>query len=232
MSVPRFGGATRYEDGHYPTSAATPSTHVLPAASDRTIDVVDPVTAEQLRLERERAARREARLAALESGEPASAPTAAAPVPVAPAKRHTDRFAASFGLFVLRLVTAAILFVHGLTSIVAPKASVDQWSNTVLPYARYIALAVSIVEVAVAIMLLFGVLTRFAGLLLLVIMGATLAFVMWGPWSPFEAGGAGLMGERELLLAAIGLLLLFIGAGAWSVDYLVRRGRDREGLEF
>ncbi len=190
----------------------------------------DSVTAEQARLERERAARREARMAALAPGaEVDAAPPAA---PVAPPKRVTDKFSGSFGLFVLRVVTAAILLVHGLNGIINSKPVIDVWSNTVLPYPRYIALGVSIAELAIALMLLFGILTRVAGFLLAGIMGATLAFVMWGPWAVFEPGGMGFIGEHELLLAAVGLALLFVGAGGWSVDYMMRRSRVREGLEF
>jgi len=143
----------------------------------------------------------------------------------------TDRFLGSFGLFALRLVTAAILFVHGLNGIINSKPVVDLWSNTVLPYPRYIALGVSVTEVALAILLVFGLLTRLAGLGVLAIMAATLAFVMWGPWSVFEPGGMGFIGEHELLLGAVGLLFLVVGAGGWSVDYMVRRTRVREGLE-
>lgn len=190
----------------------------------------DSVTAEQARLERERAARREARMAALAPGaEVDAAPPAA---PVAPPKRVTDKFSGSFGLFVLRAVTAAIMLVHGLNGIINSKPVIDVWSNTVLPYPRYIALGVSIAELAIALMLLFGILTRVAGFLLAGIMGATLAFVMWGPWAVFEPGGMGFIGEHELLLAAVGLALLFVGAGGWSVDYMMRRSRVREGLEF
>ncbi|SMO84191.1 DoxX family protein [Propioniciclava tarda] len=192
----------------------------------------ESVTAEQARLERERAARREARMAALAPGAEVDAAPAAPAAPVAPPKRVTDKFSGSFGLFVLRVVTAAILLVHGLNGIINSKPVIDVWSNTVLPYPRYIALGVSIAELAIALMLLFGILTRVAGFLLAGIMGATLAFVMWGPWAVFEPGGMGFIGEHELLLAAVGLALLFVGAGGWSVDYMMRRSRVREGLEF
>ena len=195
----------------------------------------ESVTAEQARLERERAARREARLAALAPANDDIAPlmaTAQPAAPVKPPKKTTDKFFGSLALFLLRVVTAGILFVHGLNGIINSKPVVDTWANTVLPYPRYIALGVSVAEVAVAIMLLFGLLTRFAGLVLFAIMAATLAFVLWGPWSVFEVGGTGFIGEHELLLATVGLLFLILGAGAWSVDYMVRRNRAREGLDF
>lgn len=192
------------------------------------------VTAEQARLERERAARREARMAALApvSEDDPLKPASPPPAPQKPQKKTTDKFAGSLALFLLRVVTAGILFIHGLNGIINSKPVVDTWANTILPYPRYIALGISVAEVAVAIMLLFGILTRVAGLILFAIMAGTLAFVMWGPWSIFEVGGTGFIGEHELLLATVGLAFLFLGAGAWSVDYMVRRNRAREGIDF
>ena len=205
----------------------------VPARTVAVSSADDATSAEQARLERERAARREARMAALEPvrEDDPLAPVVPAAAPAKPVKHVTDRFLGSLGLFALRLVTAAILFVHGLNGIINSKPVVDLWSNTVLPYPRYIALGVSIAEVALAILLVFGLLTRLAGLGIVAIMAATLAFVMWGPWTVFEPGGLGFIGEHELLLAAVGWLLLLLGAGGWSVDYMVRRNRLREGLQ-
>jgi putative oxidoreductase len=257
---PRFGGATRFEAAPVvaeptasevtPASAWAPvAVAVAPAvlAADEPTQVMDvpartvavspsdeATSVEQARLERERAARREARMAALEpvrEDDPLAPVVVPAATPAKPVKRVTDRFLGSLGLFALRLVTAAILFVHGLNGIINPKPVDDLWSNTVLPYSHYVAVGVSIAEVALAILLVFGLLTRLAGLGILAIMGATLAFVMWGSWSVFEPGGMGFIGEHELLLGAVGLLFLLVGAGGWSVDYMVRRNRLREGLQ-
>lgn len=186
---------------------------------------------EQARLERERAARREARLAALEPVREDN-PLEPEPVaqPVVPAKHVTDRFFGSLGLFVLRLVTAGILFVHGLNGVINNKPVQDVWANTILPMTRYIALALPWLQIALALLLVFGLWTRFAGLVLAGLMGVTLAFVMWGHWSIFESGANGFIGEHELLLAAVGLTFLLVGAGGWSVDYLRRRARIRDAL--
>ena len=191
----------------------------------------DPVSAEQARLERERAARREARLAALapvKEDDPLE--PAPEPVVVRAAKPATHRLWGSLGLFVLRAVTAAILFVQGLNGVINPRPVLDLWSNTVLPYPRFIAMGVSWLQLAIALLLFFGLLTRLGGLLLAGLMAATLAFVLWGNWSIFEPGGAGFIGEQQLLLAAVGVALLGLGAGAWSFDHLLRRSREREGI--
>nr|NLI50433.1 DoxX family protein [Propionibacterium sp.] len=220
-----------------PASAVSPVAAEAPTAAVAAVAPppsapADPVSAEQARLERERAARREARLAALapvkedDPLHPAPAPTAARPV-AAP----THRPFGSFGLFLLRAVTAVILFVHGLNGVINPRPVLDVWTNTILPYPRYVALGVSWLQLALALLLLFGLLTRFAGLLLAGLMAATLAFVMWGSWSIFEPGGTGFIGEYELLLAAVGIALLTLGGGAWSFDHLLRRNREQEGLD-
>ena len=64
-----------------------------------------------------------------------------------------------------------------------------------------------------------------------VFAGGALAFVMWGPWSPFVPGQPGFLGEFELLLAAVGLLFLLVGAGGWSVDRSFRSARQRDKAE-
>ena len=55
---------------------------------------------------------------------------------------------------------------------------------------------------------------------------ATLAFVLWGNWSPFVAGRAGFVGELELLLAVVGLLFLCVGGGGFSLDRSFRKSRE------
>jgi len=91
-----------------------------------------------------------------------------------------------------------------------------------------LALVVGAAEVAVAIALVFGLLTRLAGLGVALIHTGALVFVLWGPWNPFQPGLTGFTGELELLLAAVGGLLLLVGAGGWSVDRAFRARRDAD----
>ena len=199
--------------------------------------------AERERLLAERAARREARLAALAPAPepepqpvatpvgragttlPASATAggAASEVPVRTetvtvTQRSTDKFAGSLGLFLLRLVVAAIIGIRGLYHLLNLPATTAIIQNTILPYPSILAIVLGAAEVAIAIALVFGLLTRVAGLGLLLLAGATLGFVLWGPWMPFTPGRAGFTGELELLLAAVGTLFLLVGGGGWSVD--------------
>lgn len=145
-------------------------------------------------------------------------------------RRNTDRFGPSLGLFVLRLVTAAIMGVHGIQKLLNLPGTTAMIEQTVIPYPSIMAIVVGAAEVAIAIALVFGLMTRVAGLGVLLVAGGALAFVLWGNWNPFVPGQSGFTGELELLLAAVGLLLLFTGGGGWAVDrgFRARRAADRE----
>lgn len=213
------------------------------------------VRAEHERLQAERAARRQARLDALNPAPvapvvPANRPAAVAAADAerraaAPAvrevvtekivtTRNTDKFLPSLGLFLLRLVTAAIFGIHGVNKLLNIPATTDMIGRTLLPYPSILAVVVGAAEVAIAIALVFGLLTRVAGLGVVLITVGALVFVLWGQsWSPFAAGEAGFIGELELLLAAVGVLFMSVGAGGWAVDrgFRARRSADRAARE-
>ena len=208
------------------------------------------VDAERERLVAERAARREARIAALAPApepEPVADPGARYATPVASAgtgataasavptqvrtetvtvtERSNDKFAGSLGLFLLRLVTAAIMGIHGLQHLLNLPATTEQIQSTVLPAPGILAVVLGAAEVAIAIALVFGLLTRLAGLGLALVAGGALAFVLWGAANPFVQGEAGFTGELEVLLVAVGVLFMLVGAGGWSVDHGFRSRR-------
>ncbi len=140
-------------------------------------------------------------------------------------KRTTDKFFGSLGLFLLRLIAAFSLGIHGLQRLADMKGTQQVFSNTVLPAPVAFAWGVAIVEVLVAALLVFGFATRLAGFLMTVVAVGTLAFIQWGSWSIFVDGQTGFIGELDLLLAGIGLVLLCLGGGSWSIDGAVRRSR-------
>lgn len=233
--------------GHPDAADTTPVHH--PDAADTTGSrgtnerYSSAVTAEHENLVAERQARRDARVAALAPAptpDPATTyPPAAStqtdqPAPVRTetvtvTRRSTDRWHGSLALFVLRLVTAAIMGVHGLNKLLNLPATTEALSRTILPQPGIMAIVIGAAEIAIAIGLVFGLLTRLAGLGLMLVTGGALALVLWGPWSPFQPGQSGFIGELEVLLLAVGFLFLLVGAGGWSVDrgFRSRREADR-----
>lgn len=147
-------------------------------------------------------------------------------------KKPNDRFLPSIGLFILRLVTAFIVGVNGINIVTDIQgASGFIGERLGLPEPEIIAWAFGVALLGIAVCLVFGLLTRIAGLLLSVASGLVLAFYYWGAWSIFIDGQPGFLGERELLLGTVGLLFLTVGAGGWSLDRSFRVGRARDKAE-
>jgi len=208
------------------------------------------VSAEHDRLVAERQARREARLTALApqvAPDPALAHQQQISAPLAPqahiaapqvvtetvtvVQRSTDKFAGSLGLFLLRVVVAGIIGYRGIQKLLDLPGTAALVSTTILPSPEIVAIVVGAAEVLVAMALLFGALTRVAGLGVALIAGGALGFVLWGPWTIFTPGQAGFLGELELLLAAVGVMFFFVGAGGWSIDRGISARRAAERAE-
>lgn len=140
-------------------------------------------------------------------------------------KPTTDKFFGAFGLFLLRVVAAAIIGLHGFAKAMDIEAVQQMLANTVIPEPVIVSYVLTGAEVGIALALLFGVLTRLAGAGLAAIGIGALVFVHW-VGNPFV--GNALTGELELLLGAVGVLFLLLGAGGWSVDAAFRRRRAAE----
>jgi uncharacterized membrane protein YphA (DoxX/SURF4 family) len=189
----------------------------------------EQLSPEEQKLAAERAARRDARAAALAA--PAPVPLAA-PTPVIVHKRTNDKFLGALGLFLLRIVLAGIFAIRGLNILTDIPTAQAQFARTIIPQPDIMAIVTGVAAELIALALLLGLLTRIAGLGVALIAGGALAFVYWGPtWSPFIAGQPGFLGEYELLLAVVGVLLLLIGGGGWSLDRSFRAGREHDKQE-
>ena len=212
-----------------PTAAATPepTQAIFRDSPPEAVDpYADPLSEEAQKLAAERAARKEARDAALAAAAPAPV---VAPEPVVIKHRTNDKFFGSLGLFLLRLVVAGIFGLRGYQMLGDLAATQERFASTLLaPYAQILAVVVGSIHLAIALALILGALTRVAGLGVALVAGGALAFVWWGPWSPFVAGQPGFLGELELLLTVVGLLLLLIGGGGWSIDRSFRSARARD----
>jgi putative oxidoreductase len=214
-----------------PESERTPDDSIFRAgaavAPTAVLETEQEPSAEERKLAAERAARREAREAALAAPDVRAV---AAPEPVVITRRTTDRFLGGFALFLLRLVVAAIMAVRGLEIVMNPAAAEQLFATTIIPEPAIMAMVTGVAALAIAVALVFGLLTRVAGLGVTLITGGALAFVLWGNWSPFVPGRSGFVGEFELLLAAVGLVLLCVGGGGFSLDRSFRKSRERNRL--
>ncbi len=208
-------------------AATAASATALGAASQATPTEPDDATRElsdeERKLAAERASRREAREQALAAAE--AKPSVAAD-PVVVTRRSTDRFAGGLGLFLLRLVVAAIMLVRGLEIVTNLPAAEAVFAQTRIPEPRIMALVTGVAGLAIAVALVFGLLVRLAGLGVALIGVGALVFVQWGNWSPFVQGRSGFLGEFELLLAAVGILFMFTGGGGFGLDRSFRKSRE------
>lgn len=221
-----------------PESAPAPESatarQAVPARPDDSIyrshSVATPseeVSPEERKLAAERAARKEAREHALAQPDVRAVAT---PEPIVVTRRSTDGFVGALALFLLRLVVAAIMAIRGLEIVTNLPAAEALFATTVIPEPRIAAMVAGVAALAIALALVFGLLTRVAGLGITLITGGSLAFVLWGNWSPFVPGRAGFVGELELLLAVVGLVFLCVGAGGFSLDRSFRKSRERDRL--
>lgn len=148
---------------------------------------------------------------------------------VVPRRRHViDRFDNAAGLFILRLVVASVMGVHGLQKVQDRAATEQQLRALHVPAPDTLATLFGPIELAIAVALVLGFAVRAAGLGTTIIAISALLLVRWTSTDTiFVAHQPGFAGETELLLAGIGLMLLGVGGGGWGLD---RRVRDRRAI--
>lgn len=159
--------------------------------------------------------------------QPAPAPAPERQVVVRNRKHITDRFDGAVAMFILRLVTAAIMGTWGVQMLMNLDATRDFFDKTMLPYAHWAALVTAAACVLIALALIIGLLVRVAGLGVLLIAVGSLVFATWAPFHLFVKGQNGFVGEFEVLLAAVGLLFLLVGGGGWGADRMFRSNKSK-----
>lgn len=131
----------------------------------------------------------------------------------------------SFGMLLLRLVLAFSLGVYAWQILGDVEGTADLLGQTLLPYPTEVTWALGFTLAAMAVMLVLGLGVRVVGFLLVVIAAGALAFLRWGPFPIFVDGMEGFIGDRELLLAGLGLLLFSIGGGKAGIDGAISKAR-------
>jgi putative oxidoreductase len=148
--------------------------------------------------------------------------------PVAPSTHTRIRASGglSAGLLLLRVAVGCVLLEHGLPKLAHPSAFIDTVGRLGVPLHHVAGWLEILGELGLGCLVLVGLLTRVAGVLVAIMMG-----LVWGVvhlphgWSP--SGGFG--GETALLLAVLGLVLALTGAGAWSLDGVLASRRRSAG---
>ena len=133
----------------------------------------------------------------------------------------------SLGVLLFRLVIAAVVGIRAWQHITHLSATRDMWAATIVPRPGIIAWTQIGLEIAIAVMLVLGLGTRIAGLLLLVLAIAQLAFVQWGVVSPFQPGAADFIGVVDVMLAGAGGLFATVGGGSIAFDGAIHTGHIR-----
>ncbi|MBB1484039.1 DoxX family membrane protein [Tessaracoccus sp. MC1865] len=143
-----------------------------------------------------------------------------------PRRRGVGGFG-SFGLFVLRLITAGVLGILAYQVLYSIDDTADFLAGQpLIPEPRLVAWIVGFTLAAMAVMLVIGLGVRVVGVLLTALAVATLVLVRWGSFSPFVEGMEGFLGDKDLLLAGIGVLFLSLGGGRFGIDGAIHRSRE------
>jgi uncharacterized membrane protein YphA (DoxX/SURF4 family) len=133
----------------------------------------------------------------------------------------------SLGLLLFRLVFAAVVGIRAWQHITHLTATRDMWAATVVPSPGIVASTQIGLEIAITVMLVLGLGTRIAGVLLLVLSIAQLALVQWGVVNPFQPGASDFIGVVDVLLAGAGILVATVGGGRIAFDGTFHTGRIR-----
>ncbi|MEV7799873.1 DoxX family protein [Microbacterium foliorum] len=131
--------------------------------------------------------------------------------------------AASLGLLVLRVVVGAVFAAHGAQKIFeyTIPGTIGSFAGMGVPMPEIAAPFVAFVELMGGILLVLGLFTRLAGILLAIDMVVALVLVHLSAGLWVGEGGY----EFVAVLGAAALALALTGAGRFSIDGAFLRGR-------
>lgn len=133
------------------------------------------------------------------------------------------RPAPSLGLLILRVVTGAIFTAHGAQKMFeyTIPGTIGSFAGMGVPFAEIAAPVVAFVELIGGILLMLGLFTRPVGVVLAIDMLVALVLVHLPAGLWVGEGGY----EFVAVLGAAALALALTGAGRFSIDGAVLRGR-------
>lgn len=138
---------------------------------------------------------------------------------------NTRRPAGSLGLLALRIVAGGIFAAHGAqkTFEFTLAGTAQAFGEMGAPFPHITGPTIALLELIGGVALVLGLLTRLVGVLLAVDMAGAIALVH-APSGLWAADGGY---EFVALLGAAALALALTGAGRFSVDRALFRGRAR-----
>ncbi|MBW1639888.1 MULTISPECIES: DoxX family protein [Microbacterium] len=138
---------------------------------------------------------------------------------------NTSKPAASIGLLILRVVVGAIFAVHGAQKVFefTLPGTAQAFAGMGAPLPEFTGPAIALIELVGGILLILGVLTRPAAVLLAADMVGAIFLVHLPAGFWVSEGGY----EFVAVLGAAALALAFTGAGRISLDRVVMRGPAR-----
>lgn len=214
------GGAAAMAGLYRGDGDTSDQTQVIDTATERR--TIEQEREEEARLARELQAERDARNSRLGVVATSDANATREPTLV---RRGVGPFG-SFGLFVLRLVTALIVGVIGYQILTNISDTANYLANQpLIPEPRLVAWILGFTFAVLAVMLVIGLGVRIVGFVLAAIAIAALALIRWGSFSLFAENMEGFRGDHDLLLAAVGILFFSIGGGRFGVDGAISRAR-------
>ena len=140
------------------------------------------------------------------------------------------RGTADFGLFILRVVVAALLGLHSLRIVFGLfggpgfDGMTDVFSSAGFDQAQALSYGFGIAGLVAAVILLLGILTPIGATVLLALVGLSAALTLAAAGGATILGGSDLSGapggglELHILYAAALLTILFAGGGRWGLD--------------
>lgn len=138
---------------------------------------------------------------------------------------NTTKPAASLGLLVLRIVVGGVFAAHGAQKVFeyTLPGTAQAFAGMGAPFPEFVGPAIALLELVGGILLSAGVLTRPVAILLAgdMVGAIVLVHLSAGLW----VGDGGY--EFVAVLGAAALALALTGAGQYSLDKLLMRGRAR-----
>ena len=150
-----------------------------------------------------------------------TAPARASATPTARSPRRPGP-TASLGLLVLRVVAGSVLAVHGVQNLLDAEGHIAATARFGIPFPEISGWLSMLGEAGLGVLLVFGALTRVAGVLAALLMAMTFAVVHLP--QGLIGQDPGVNGESALLIGAAALALALVGPGAYAVDRLLFRG--------